>query len=278
MIKSIGRPMKISIRRVDSGCILRFALFAALVVPAIAAQREPLKLDPANPHYLFFRGQTAVLVTSGEHYGAVIHAGFDYRAYLDELRRNHLNLTRVFVGSYREVDKPHDPVKGGYTIDRNTLAPDTDQFVAPWARAEDKFDLSRWNDLYFSRLNDFLRQASKRGIVVELTLFCLMYDESLWEASPLNARNNINGLEIVPNTEVYNLRWPKLQAAEDALVRKIVLEARPFDNVYFEIINEPYWHSATPEWQRHISALIAETESPMEARHLISQNYAQFST
>jgi len=104
-----------------------------------------------------------------------------------------------------------------------------------------------------------------------------MYDESLWEASPLNARNNTNGIENVPHTEVYNLRWPKLQAAQDALVRKIVMEVRPFDNVYFEIINEPYWHSVTQEWQRHVSALIAATESPMGARHLISQNYAQFS-
>jgi len=115
--------MKISVPRVLSGRILRFALFAALVIQAAAGRRDPLKLDPANPHYLFFRGHTAVLVTSGEHYGAVIDSCFDYRAYLAELRRNHLNLTRVFVGSYLEVDKPHDAVKGGYTIDRNTLAP-----------------------------------------------------------------------------------------------------------------------------------------------------------
>ena len=45
--------MKILFPRVHSGCILQFALFVAMVVPA-AAQREPLKLDPTNPHYLFF--------------------------------------------------------------------------------------------------------------------------------------------------------------------------------------------------------------------------------
>jgi hypothetical protein len=61
-------------------------------------------------------------------------------------------------------------------------------------------------------------------------------------------------------------------------VKKIVTATRPFDNVYFEIINEPYWHGVTPEWQRHISALIVDTERSGRARHLISQNYAQFST
>jgi hypothetical protein len=246
-----------------------------------AAQYEPLKLDPQNSHYLNFRGKPTVLVTSGEHYGAVVNLDFNYSKYLKELQRNHLNLTRVFAGSYREIDKPHDPVKGGYTIDRNTLAPKPSRFVAPWksmvqANGTVKFDLRRWNPRYFRRLHDFLRQAGKRGIVVELSLFSLMYDQALWEASPLNSRNNGNQTEEAPNTEVYNLQHPRLQKAEDNLVRKLVAETRQFDNLYFEIINEPYWHSVTPQWQQHISALIRQSESNT-GDHLISQNYANFS-
>jgi hypothetical protein len=247
-----------------------------------AARREPLRLDPQNLHYLNFRGKPTVLVTSGEHYGAVVNLDFDYLAYLDELQRNHLNLTRVFVGSYREIDKPHDPVKGGYTIDRNTLAPKPGRFVSPWkskvlADGTVKFDLKRWNSRYFMRLHDFLREAAKRGVVVELNLFCLMYDQVLWEASPLNSLNNWKQTEDVPNTEVYNLAHPLLQEAEDNLVRKLVAEVRHFDNLYFEVINEPYWHSVTPQWQRHISKLIRESESGTGVQHLISQNYAAFS-
>ena len=62
-----------------------------------------------------------------------------------------------------------------------------------------------------------------------------------------------NPTEDVPNTEVYNLQHPRLQEAEDNMVRKLVAETRQFDNLYFEIINEPYWHSVTPQWQRHIT-------------------------
>jgi len=34
---------------------------------------EAIKLHPDNPHYFLFRGQSTVLITSGEHYGAVLN-------------------------------------------------------------------------------------------------------------------------------------------------------------------------------------------------------------
>lgn len=61
----------------------------------------PLRLHPDNPHYFEFRGDPIVLVTSGEHYGAVINLDFDYVAYLDELARYGFNHTRLFTGTYR---------------------------------------------------------------------------------------------------------------------------------------------------------------------------------
>ena len=69
--------------------------------PALAAA-EPLRLHPQNPHYFLFRGKPAVLVTSGEHYGAVLNLDFKHDVYLDTLAADGLNLTRVFVGSYLE--------------------------------------------------------------------------------------------------------------------------------------------------------------------------------
>jgi len=53
--------------------------------------KEPLRLHPDNPRYFEFRGQPAVLITSGEHYGAVINLDFDYIAYLDELEDHGFN-------------------------------------------------------------------------------------------------------------------------------------------------------------------------------------------
>ena len=76
----------------------------------------PLALHPENPHYFLFRGKPTVLITSGEHYGAVLNLDFNYVEYLETLRADRLNLTRTFTGAYVE---PH----GTFNITSNTLAP-----------------------------------------------------------------------------------------------------------------------------------------------------------
>ena len=44
-----------------------------------------LALHPDNPHYFLWRTKPAVLITSGEHYGALLNLDFDYRKYIDTL-------------------------------------------------------------------------------------------------------------------------------------------------------------------------------------------------
>ena len=88
-----------------------------------------------------------------------------------------------------------------------------------------KFDLKRWDDAYFARLKDFVAQAAARNIVVELTLFCPMYEEAQWSLSPMNAANNVNGVGAVGRNEVYTLdKEPALLAVQEALTRKLVTE------------------------------------------------------
>jgi hypothetical protein len=51
-----------------------------------APAAEPLRLHPENPHYFLWRGQPTVLVTSGEHYGAVLNLDFDGPRYLEAIQ------------------------------------------------------------------------------------------------------------------------------------------------------------------------------------------------
>jgi hypothetical protein len=236
---------------------------------------EPIRLHPENPHYFLFRGKPTVLVTSAEHYGAVLNGRFDYLKYLDTLAADGMNMTRVFMGAYRELP-------GDFNIARNTLAPAFGDFVAPWARSStggardglNKFDLTKWNDAYFRRLRDFAAQAGRRGIVVEVTLFCPYYQERMWEHSPLHEANNVNGVGKMARAEVYKLGHPEMLQAQEGLVRKVLEELREFDNVYYEICNEPYAGRVASEWQRHISGVIVETEKKLGVQHLIAQNIA----
>src|SRR5437867_6432893 len=253
---------------------LTVLLLAGMAALAAAENNKHLRLHPRNPHYFLFRGKPTVLITSGEHYGAVLNLDFNYVKYLDTLAKDGLNLTRTFAGAYCEPP-------GAFKIASNTLAPSPDRFICPWARGDrpgyanggNKFDLTKWDEAYFKRLTDFVAQANKRAIVVELNLFCPMYEESQWRLSPQNSINNVNGIGAIARTNVYTLdRSGGLLAVQDAMVRKIVTELNSFDNVYYEICNEPYFGGVTMAWQRHIADVIVETEKSLPNQHLISQN------
>ena len=45
----------------------------------------PIALHPENGHYFLFRGRPTVLISSAEHYGALLNLEFDFVSYLKEL-------------------------------------------------------------------------------------------------------------------------------------------------------------------------------------------------
>jgi hypothetical protein len=287
--------------------LVALAMMAAASAPSIAAQdAEPIRLDPVNPHYFFFQGKTVALVSSGEHYGAVLNADFDYQRYLATLQAEGLNYTRLFGGSYIEVPRK------SFGIQRNDLAPEPGKFIAPWMRSDapgyagggSKFDLDKWNLEYFARLHSFLAEAAKRGIVVEITLFSSQYGDVQWALSAFNSANNINQTTAIDWKKVNTLENGNLLAIQERYTRKLVKEASAFPNVIFEIQNEPW--SDRPEfagvvnpylfppsrkqfpnsieiadklsiaWQTQVEQWIASEETALPLKHLIAQNYCDF--
>ncbi len=282
--------------------LLALILLPVLTVPALTA--EPIRLHPDNSRWFQWRGRATALITSAEHYGAVLNLDFDYHRYLLTMQRDGMNYTRLFTGSY--VEPP-----GAFGIEHNTLAPAAKRFLAPWPRSDqpgyvgggNKFDLDRFSPEYLARLKDFITQAGNCGIVVELTLFSSTYGDMQWAVHPLNPKNNIQALAVAD--------WKKLNtsangaavmAVQEKLVRWLVRELNGFDNLFFEIQNEPWadnhamgdfinpylvdqhkWPNAVEvtsadsvAWQRAIAHAIADEESRLPNRHLIAQNVANF--
>jgi hypothetical protein len=244
--------------------------------PACRPTPVPLSLHPDNPHYFLFRGEPMVLIGSTEHYGAVLNLDFDYVPYLDELASKGLNITRTFSGIYLEP-------QGAFGIAKNTLAPGPGKLICPWTRSNEpgypgggnKFDLTQWDEAYFTRLKDFITEAGKRNIVVELDLFSNFYDTLQWKLSPVYYANNINGLKpLLDQKEVLSLRHPEILIIQETMVRKIIAELNGFDNLYYEVCNEPYFGDleALDAWEEHMTDVIAEAEEDLPNRHLISQN------
>lgn len=255
-----------------------FLLFI-LSANILCAQNKPIALHPKNPHYFIYQNASTVLITSAEHYGAVMNLDFDFEKYLTTLNKDGLNLTRLFTGgTYVEPN-------GAFNIERNTLAPLPLKFICPWARSNEpgyandgnKFDLNKWDDAYFKRLKHFMSVAQSKGVIVELTFFCPFYDTMQWRLSPVNNINNITPVaDGLDRTEVYTVgaKTAPMNTLQAKLVKKIVTELNDYDNLLYEIMNEPYFGGVTLEWQHFIAKTIDDTEKDLPKKHLITQNIA----
>ena len=284
---------------------MRFRLFLLLSVAALYLAAQPVRVHPENPRYLEFRGKTFLPVSSAEHYGAVLNGDFDYRKYLSTLAREGMNYTRIFTGVY--VEGP-----GSFGIQRNTLAPAVGRVVAPWARSDtpgyamggNKFDLMQWNPGYFTRLKDFMAEAARQEIVVEVTFFSSIYNEKHWTLAPFHPDNNVNGTQLADYKQAHTLNNGNLLPHQERMVRKFVRELNEFDNLFFEVQNEPwpdqgvfinarnpylrepardtYPNSidlpteASLDWHDRVMQWVADEESHLPKKHLQAFNYCNF--
>jgi hypothetical protein len=97
----------------------------------------------------------------------------------------------------------------------------------------------------------------------------------MWNLSPMKASNNINGVGDVGREAVYSLDPSNdLLPVQEAMARKVVAELRDYDNLYFEVMNEPYCGPIPLDWQLHLAQVVADAEEGLAHRHLISRNVA----
>jgi hypothetical protein len=140
--------------------------------------------------------------------------------------------------------------------------------------------------------------------VVEMTLFSSHYADMNWANSPLKSDNNVNATDAIDRRLLHTLANGNTLGYQERLVRKIVDELSGFDNVFYEIQNEP-WSDRTVTvdtinpylrapalkvypnavdvadaesvaWQARVASWIVAEEAALPERHLIAQNYCNF--
>ncbi|MBM3240908.1 hypothetical protein FJZ31_31890 [Candidatus Poribacteria bacterium] len=240
-------------------------------------------VHPHNPRCFQYKGKPFKILTSAEHYGAVLNADFDYDVYLQEMQRTGQNMTRIFTFYREKADSISGPG------DMNTLAPTPQASVMPWERVSgqgkaadglDKFDLKRWNTFYFERLKDFVRKCADHGVVCEITLFCNPYDQTKYDMFPCSTVSNVNGVGNGLDIPQAFMTLDAPSIFQEQFVRQIVEELNAFDNVYYEICNEPNIYGDSSEenekkivaWHAHLARIIRQTEEKLPKRHLIAAN------
>ncbi|MDQ6671048.1 MAG: hypothetical protein M3069_09905 [Chloroflexota bacterium] len=241
---------------------------------------EPIRIHPGDAKLFLFRGRPRVLICATEHYGSVVNRAFDFARYLDDAAERGQTLTRLFL-LFRELQTARNP--------HSSLKVDSPDYVAPWPRTgpglaldgEPRFNLDQWNDEFFARLDRFLTLASERDIVVEVTLFSNSYADPIWALNPLRSDNNLTGVGQVEWPDYTSLSDAGLFARQADYVRRVVQATHRFDNIYYEICNEPgggvdghVQATDVDTWQRAIAAVLREEEGRLRTRHLLSWSQA----
>jgi hypothetical protein len=261
--------------------LLPAALIALLPTLQLCAA-EAIRLHPDNPHYFLFRGKPLVLLSASEHYGSVINRPFDFEQYLEDAAAHKMTMTRTFL-LFREQQSARNP--------SSPCKPESPDYIAPFPRTgpekaldgEPIYDLDQWNPEYFDRLHRFLEAASRRGIVVELTVFSNTYAPQVWALNPFRAENNKQHVGKVEWPEYLSLKEPELLRRQAAYARKVIDETSEYDNVYYEICNEPGGAvkdhippADVDAWQTEMGRVMRDELRRLNRPHLISGQQAFF--
>lgn len=265
-----------------------------------SCQNGPVQVYPANPHYFMYKGHPVVLITSDQHYGAVIDQDFDFAKYLNYLSDNGMNLTRIYPGGMFE---PTDKYILG-----NPLGPRPGRQLLPWAKSNRqganpalaepgqpafKYDLNTWDTQYFQRLKSFVELARKKDIIVEIAFFNGMYSDC-W---PLMTMYHVNNIQNVGHYEApdcglfttmdkRNLDVTKYQKA---YIKKIVNELNAYDNIIYDICDEPSLQglpdgsivvnpdSIIAPWINAMQEAFLQAEALLPNKHLLGQTVQNLS-
>jgi hypothetical protein len=225
----------------------------AVTRPGAAA--GPLVVSPTNPRYFTVASGEAdqqVVYLTGSHFQNNFHDGvglgpdcadtpeqLDYSAYLAFLKEHGHNFIRLWRWEHF-----HSHLPGG--VAHLCMTPQ------PWPRTgpgvatdgKPKFDLSAFDESYFSRLRDRILAAGDAGIYVSVMLFDgfalhLSAPPDNVEGHPFHAANNVNGIGIASMIEYQVLPLaPTIQALQEAYLRKVVDSVHDLPNVLYEVANE----------------------------------------
>lgn len=238
----------------------------------------PLKVSTKNPRYFTPPAQDgsaerAVYLT-GSHIWNNFHDGmgpgagtpdeperFDFDGYLRFLRERGHNYIRL----WRWEHARSQAAAGNFHLN---MTPQ------PWVRtgpgtAKDgkpRFDLERLDEAYFDRLRERVVKAGEAGIYVGVLLFDgwalhLSPPPDHIEGHPFHALNNVNGVSATSIDDLQVLPLDaRVQAVEEACIRRVVDTLHDLPNVLWEVANESTGDGSVT---KEFAAFLGMTEPPV---------------
>lgn len=275
---------------------IRLVAFLGFLMP-VGAWAEPaagpLRVHPENPRYFTDGAKQAdgtlraVYLTGSHTWNNLVDMGrsdpperFDFTAYLDFLDRHHHNFIRLWAWDSTTWDtRANGPLAKDFV---HNAAPQ------PWLRTgpgqaldgKPKFDLTKFDPVYFERLHGRVEAAGQRGIYVSVMLFegwGLMHgnrrrgaeDGWAWRSHPFNPANNVNGTAVegadAAQGRVHRLGNARVNELQAAYLRQVLDAVNGLDNVLYEVINE----GGEKQWDAWVVRTVREYEQTKPKQHPI---------
>ena len=275
---------------------IRVMAAVSLVAAALAADASratgPLRVHPQNPRYFTdgtraTDGSLRVVYLTGSHtWNSLVDmtrdespGPFDFDAYLGFLADHHHNFIRLWAWDSTTWDSRANVREGNALLFR--VAP------LPWARTgpgvaldgQPKFDLTKFDGEYFTRLRARVEAAGRRGIYVSVMLFegWGMYHANrrkgtevgwAWRTHPLHPDNNINGIDgggDTPEGGPHRLGREAANQVQAAYLRQVVDTVNDLDHVLYEVINE----GGDKSWNAWVARTVRDYERTKPRQHPI---------
>lgn len=223
-------------------------LLAALSATFVACWRSPictsrLGVTPGAEHWMRLEGRSVLPVGDSVTQGWMeLGLDFDQDAYLEALAKNGVNT--LLLWTYIAVVDQAADSRIGYD------APE----LWPWVREGGRFDLTRFNDLYFERLRALVEGAAQRDILTILTVHD-GWPKRRFEGHPFNVRNGgplehrRQYVELASPGRFLPERvdpdWGRRKRHQFLLERfcaRLIAATGDLPNVAYEIFNEGNWY------------------------------------
>ncbi len=262
-------------RILSKACML---MLSALIVTGTVDAAQPASIERGgwNNRYIKYRGVFEYLVGMDLQQLAS-DTNIDYRSKIDHLAQYGINKVRIwgianFLDQFQSNLYPYE-----YDV------------------AKAKFDLFKWDEDYWNRLDSFLKYAHRKGVIVEISIFEISgpmkyFGERANRRYPYHNSFNVQDWGT-PNAEgtfvpeFFDLSYQEngitAQSLQKAIIDKFVFETLDNPNVYFEIMNEfPGKREAVldkqvHEWQKEMARYLCSKTDKLVTVHSHGYGYGR---
>ncbi len=272
---------------------------------SLCAIASPLRVSSDNPRYFAESSTGRIVYLTGSHtWNNFQDAGadtdgdgvpdyirdlakqkqgrFDFGGYVDFMARNNHNFMRLWMWEHpRWSPWSHEDNLWKYPLPFARTGPGLSRDGLP------KFDVERFEPLFFARLRERVEKALRQGIYVGIMLFGGASIGNLrwpnhpsrnpWDSHPFHRDNNINGIDGDPDGsgqgwDTHRLKNVRLLGVQQAYLRKVIDTVNDLDNVLYEISNEDPFNSYL--WHYDMIRYIKDYQAAKPKQHPVGMTIA----